>query len=137
MKGGRTDLDASPDTINKLLSVEGFKESFSGGREADEGFYAFENQMSDDTPEFQDIVLNLEILARQIEFVLHNQTIDDQNLFDFFKRLELVLLRLRYSSPGYDESKPLCSFIYQIFSGWSPIDGYLGYDVVDKMIDDI
>lgn len=136
-KGGRFDLDASPEIIKSLLTVEGFKAAFSGGREADEGFYAFENQMSYDTPEFRDIVLNLEILAKQIEFILHNYTMDDEHLFDFFKRLELMLLRLRHSSPGYDESKPLCGFIYQIFSGWSPIDGYLGYAVVDKMIEDI
>jgi len=93
--------------------------------------------MSDDTPEFQEIVLNLELLAKQIEFVLHNYTIDDEYLFDFFKRLELMLLRLRNSSPGYDESKPLCGFIYQFFSGWDPIYGYLGYVVIDKMIADI
>lgn len=136
-KGGRRDLQANQCTIKKLLTVEGFKDAFSGGREADEGFYAFENQMSDDTPEFQEIVLNLELLAKQIEFVLHNYTIDDEYLFDFFKRLELMLLRLRNSSPGYDESKPLCGFIYQFFSGWDPIYGYLGYVVIDKMIADI
>lgn len=136
-KGGRVDLVASPDTIKNLLTVEGFKATFSGGREADEGFYAFENQMSDDTPEFREIVLNLEVLAKQIEFVLHNYNMDDEHLFDFFKRLEKILLRLRNSSPGYDESKPLCSFIYQIFSGWSPVDGYLDHPVIDKMIADI
>lgn len=136
-KGGRVDLFASPDIIKSLLTVEGFKAAFSGGREADEGFYAFENQMSDDTPEFREIVLNLELLAKQIEFILHNYTMDDERIFDFFKGLELLLLRLRNSSPGYDESKPLCTFIYQLFSGWSPIEGYLGYSVVDKMIEDI
>lgn len=136
-KGGRTDLQPSQDTIKNLMTVEGFKASFSAGRAADEGFYAFQNQMSDDTYEFREIVLNLELLAKQIEFVLHNYTMEDEHLFDFFKRLELILLRLRHSSPGYDESKPLCSFIYEIFSGWSPIDGYLGYVVIDKMIADI
>lgn len=136
-KGGRRDLLADQDTINRLQTVEGFKEAFAGGRKANEGFYAFENQMSNDTPEFKEIVLNLELLAKQIEFVLHNYTIDSEDLFDFFKRLELILLRLQKSSPGYDESKPLCSFIYQFFSGWSHIDGYLGYIVVDKMVADL
>jgi len=136
-KVGRHDLQARQDTIKNLLTVEGFKDAFSVGREANEGFYAFQNQMSDDTLELQEIVLNLELLAKQIEFVLHNYTIDDEHIFDFFKRLELMLLRLRSSSPGYDESKPLCSFIYQFFSGWSRIDGYLSYVVIDKMIADI
>ncbi|MFP3457377.1 hypothetical protein R0J89_14070, partial [Psychrobacter sp. SIMBA_152] len=137
IKGGRVDLKASPDTIENLLTVQGFKDTFSGGGQANEGFYAFENQMSDDTPEFREIVLNLEVLAEQIQFVLHNYSMDDENLFDFFKRLEQLLVRLRSSSSGYDESKPLCSFIYQIFSGWSPVDGYLDRPLIDKMIADI
>jgi hypothetical protein len=137
MKGGRHDMQADQDTIANLMTTEGFREAFEGGREADEGFYAFENQMSDDTPEFRRIILNFEMLAKQIEFVLHNYTMDDQRLFDFFKRLDLLLLSLRRSSPGYDESKPLCGFVYEIFSGWNPIEGYCGYDVIDKMIADI
>ncbi|MDK1374552.1 hypothetical protein QN222_08680 [Sinorhizobium sp. 6-70] len=137
IKGGRSDLQADHDTIETLMTTDGFKKAFQGGREADEGFYAFENQMSYDTPEFRRIILNLEMLVRQIEFVLHNYTMEDKELFDFFKRLELMLLSLRRSTPGYDESKPLCSFVYQIFSGWNVIEGYRGYDVIDKMIADI
>lgn len=119
------------------MSVDGFRRAFDGGRESDEGFYAFENQMSDDTPEFRAIILNFEYLAKQIEFVLHNYTMNDQKIFDFFKRLELILIGLRQASSGYDESKPLCRFIYEIFSGFSLIDGYRGYDYVEKMIKDI
>lgn len=137
IKGGRRDLQTDSETIENLMTPQTFKEIFSGGREADEGFYAFENQMSGDTPEFREIILNLEMLAKQIEFVLHNYSIDDENLFDFFKRLDLMLLSLRRSSPGYDESKPLCGFVYEMFSGFNLIDGYLGYDVIDKMIADI
>lgn len=93
--------------------------------------------MSDDTPEFREIILNFELLAKQIEFILHNYTMDNLEIFNFFKRLELILIRLRHSSSGYDESKPLCRFIYEIFSGFSHIDGYRGYDYVEKMITDI
>jgi hypothetical protein len=137
VKGGRHDLQADTETIATLMSVDGFRRAFDGGRESDEGFYAFENQMSDDTPEFRAIILNFEYLAKQIEFVLHNYTMNDQKIFDFFKRLELILIGLRQASSGYDESKPLCRFIYEIFSGFSLIDGYRGYDYVEKMIKDI
>ena len=82
--------------------------------------------MSDDTPELREILLNLELLAKQVEFVLHNYTMDDDRIFDFFKRLEVMLLAPRQSSPGYDESKPLCRFVYEMFSGWNSIDGYRG-----------
>ena len=136
-KGGRHDLQADTATIDRLMTVEGFKAAFDGGHGADEGFYAFANQMSEDTPEFREILLSLELLAKQVEFVLHNYTIDDNHLFDFFKRLEVILLALRQSSPGYDESKPLCRFVYEMFSGFNSIEGYRGYDVIEQMIDDI
>lgn len=136
-KGGRHDLQADRDTIAKLMTIQGFKDAFSGGREADEGFYAFMNQMSDNTQEFREIVQNLEILSKQIEFVLHNYTIEDESLFDFFKRLEMMLLSLRRSTPGYDESKRLCQFLYEIFAGFNVIDGYRDFDVIEKMIADI
>jgi hypothetical protein len=50
MKGGRADLSSDYETIEKLMTPAGFKAAFEDGREANEGFYAFENQMDDDTP---------------------------------------------------------------------------------------
>jgi hypothetical protein len=136
-KGGRHDLSTGVDEVEKLLDVVAFKTAFGGGREATEGFYAFQNQMDEKTSEFLEIILNLEILAKQIEYVLSHYAIDDQNIFDFFKRLETFLIKMRHLQPGYDESKALCRFIWEIFSGYDFIDGYKGYDVVEKMIHDI
>lgn len=136
-KGGRSDLQSDSETIARLMTIEGFKQSFQGGQEADEGFYAFQNQMNHDTLEFRQILLNLEMLAKQIEFVLHNYTMDEDQIFSFFKHLELMLLSLRRSSPGYDEAKPLCGFVYEMFTGWSTSDGYRGYDFIEKMIAEI
>ena len=133
-KGGRRDLEAGSETIEALMTPAGFRNAFEKGREADEGFYAFENQMSDSTWEFQQIVLSLEMLSKQIEYLLHNFTIEDQKAFDFFKRLELHLMRIRSNGAGYDESKQLCSFIWEIFAGWDPIDGYVQHDEVQEMI---
>lgn len=137
MKGGRHDLQTDTESMERLMSVEGFRDAFKDGREADEGFYAFENQMSDDTPEFRQIVLLLELLARQIGFVLHNYTIDDDKLFGLFKHLEIMLISLRYSTPGYEESKPLCRFIYEIFAGWHPMEGYRDHDLIERAISEI
>ncbi|MEX0924110.1 MAG: hypothetical protein WDZ84_15190 [Rhodovibrionaceae bacterium] len=137
INGGRSDLRADQDTIEELMTIKGFREAFSGGGEAHEGFYAFENQMSSDSPEFRKIILHLERLAKQIEFVLYNYTINDERIFGYFKRLELALLSLRRSNPGYVESDPLCEFIYEIFSGFNLIEGYRDFDVIEKMIADI
>ena len=137
IKGGRADLTTDPDKVDKLMEIESFKKAFAHGREANEGFYAFENQMSDETSEFREIVLNLEMLSKQIEFVLHNYAIDDQKAFDFFKRLELLLMKLQSMGAGYDESKPLCRFIWEMFTGFDWIEGYRGYDPIEKMIEGI
>lgn len=137
INGGRRDLKADSETIEKLMSPEAFQDAFRGGREADEGIYAFANQLSSDTPEFRQIVLNLQVLSKQIDFLLHNYSIDDQKTFDFFKRLELFLIRLRSHGPGYDEAKPLCGFIYELYAGWNNIVGYIGHDWLEKKISDL
>lgn len=134
IKGGRHDLTPDFELVENLTSPAAFRKAFEGGRESNEGFYAFENQMSDESPEFREIVRGLTMLSKQIEFALHNYSIEDQEVFDFFKRLELLLMRLQANGAGYDESKPLCRFIWEAYAGWNPIEGYLGYNQVQKMI---
>jgi len=136
-KGGRTDLETSPDFVEALVDVGLFRKTFENGREANEGFYAFENQMSHDTPEFQEILLNLAQLQKQIDFLLNNYEIEKQDVFDFFKRLDIHLQRLKLSKPGYDESKPLCRFLWSICSGWDMIEGYKGADKIQKYIGEL
>jgi len=136
-KGGRTDLVADEETMDALMTTDGFRTAFENGTQRDEGFYAFENQMSEDTYEFRAIVLNLELLSKQIEFVLHNYTLEDERLFGFFKRLEVILLKIRHAGPGYEESKPLCSFIYEVFAGWDIVKGYVGHDRIETTIAEI
>jgi hypothetical protein len=137
IKGGRRDLVPNSDTVDRLMSPKGFKDAFKHGRQANEGFYAFENQMSDDTPEFRTIVLNLQMLSKQIEFVLHNYIIEDQGVFDYFKRLELFLMRIQTNGPGYDESKQLCGFIWEVCAGWNMLRGDIGHDTIEKTISDL
>ena len=134
IKGGRDDLALDPDTIANLMTISGFKAAFDGGREANEGFYAFANQMNSPTFEFQAIVLDLGILSKQIDFLLHNYSFDDQELFNFFKRLETFLVRLEHSSAGYDESKELCGFIREIFAGFNFFEGKRDHDIIERMI---
>jgi hypothetical protein len=136
-KGGRGDLSTDGATVERLSRIDGFKAAFKGGREAHEGFYAFRNYMSEDTPEYREISLSFQILSRQIEYVLHHYSIDERELFDFFKRLEAHLLRLEKIGPGYHEEQELSRFIWEIFAGSCWVDGYRGYDIVEKMIEDI
>lgn len=136
-KGGRTDLSPDSGTIEKLLAIDEFKKAYEGGREGNEGFYAFQNYIGQDVPEYQEIVFCFHILSKQIDFVLHNVSITDQRVFDFFKNLELYLTKVERIGPGYYEERFLSRFIWEIFAGFSIIDGYRGYDIIEKMIEDI
>ena len=130
-------MSADHDTVERLLTIDGFRAAFDGGREAHEGFYAFCNRINEDVPKYREIVWNLQILSKQIDYVLHNYRINDAKIFDFLKRLEVYLLRLGHTDAGYDESKELSRFIREIFGGFSLVEGYRGYDIVERMIEEI
>lgn len=129
VKGGRGDLSTSLDDIERLTDVEEFKAKFSGGRLENEGYYAFENQMSSRTYEFDRIIQDFKILASELNFFLHNYSTAYADHFMSLKRLEITLFSLIDSQPGYDESKPLCSFLYRFLAGFDLLKGYLGRDI--------
>ena len=133
-KGGRRDLQADSETINRALTTEGFKAMFQDGSQGDEGFYAFENQMSDPTPEYEEIVFNLKIISRALERIVDSQHIDDEQTYKFFVRSSAFIERIQRNGAGYDESKPLCSLIWEMFAGWNFVDGQLGYDRIERAI---
>lgn len=133
-KGGREDISADIETIDKVLTIAGFKETFEGGREADEGFYAFENQMSDHTPEYDEIIFNLKIMGRAFDRVIDTNQFDDPKAYDFFVRLDALIRRIERNGPGYDESKPLCRFMWEIFAGWNFVQGNLGHDPIEQAL---
>lgn len=137
IQGGRDDLTEDTDFVKTLMSPDIFRANFEHGGEANEGFYPFENQMGQRTPEFEEIILNFELLEREISFILGNYKFDDEELFNLLKRIGSLMLRLKYSQPGYDESKRLCSIIWEIYAGWDAIIGYRAYDIIEKAISDI
>jgi len=139
-KGGRTDLIPSYETVERLSTVDGFRSAFQDGKTGTEGFYAFRNYINSDeaTDIFQIIVLNLRILSKQIDFVLHNYPITDKNVFDVFKNLESVLIHIDTLKPGdYYDAENLSNFINSVFAGFSIIEGKLDYDVIEKTIEEM
>lgn len=137
IKGGRKDLSSSEDVLDKLMHPHEFRERFEKGSLGDEGFYAFANQMSDETYEFIEIVNQLKVLSHHLNFLMHNFPFRDERLFGYVTRLEQLLLRIQTSGAGYDESKPLCRYIYQVYAGWDWVSGYTGYDPVEKSLRDL
>ena len=139
-RGGRKDLHVDGHAEQRLLTVDGFRKAFDGGREADKGFYAFSNGLNTDEGElnFRDIAWLLKMLAKEIDYVLHNYTIANVETRKFFKHLEVRLLELGESKHNdHNAHKTLCRFIYEIFAGFTHVTGPRGYDIVEKMIEDL
>tara|TARA_R100001224_G_scaffold23889_1_gene12753 strand:+ start:254 stop:973 length:720 start_codon:yes stop_codon:yes gene_type:complete len=136
-QGGRNDLTADTETLEKLSTVQGFRDAFVGGREADEGFYAFRNHMSADVPEFREIIFGFKMLAEQIDFVMHNYPIADPEIFRVLNNLKHAFRHIEFSGPGYDEEKAVSKLIWEIFGGSNWVDGPRDYDLIERMITDV
>lgn len=134
VKGGRHDLDQRSDLLEHLKTVQGFKETFSGGTAGHEGFYAFRNYMSSDVPEYRNIIIELRVLSEELNFVMHNYEFKDPKYFEFFKRLRAYLIRLELRGAGYEEEKYLSSLIWEMCGGFNIIAGFRDYDIVEEMI---
>jgi hypothetical protein len=61
----------------------------------------------------------------------------DRDTFSFFKRLSQAVYKLKDSKPEYDDVKHLSGFLWEVFAGWSFIEGYRESDIVETMIEKI
>lgn len=130
IKGGREDLDTS--MIKELMDREKFRNAFSNGSLATEGFYAFQNQMMDRTAEFDEIIISLRIIKSHLEHA--SLYIDDPGSFVQMRSISMTLTRLEATQPGYDSSEQLCEFIYRMFTGFNYTEEYRGRDPIEKIL---
>ncbi|MCH4267713.1 MAG: hypothetical protein LKF80_04855 [Brevundimonas sp.] len=137
MKGGRSDLAGTSETIDLMMKPAGFRSLFEGGRESHEGFYAFQNEMSDATPEYVEIVFNLKRIARSPERLLDSGAVHDPKLYSMLIRLDALVQRIEKNGAGYDQSKLLCSFIWEIFTGWNVGEGDTGGDPILRALEQV
>jgi len=85
----------------------------------------------------KDLLTQLEIFMNEVAYVLNNVEINDPDVFSFFKRLSQTVYRFKNSNFEYEEVKQLSRFLWEIFAGWSFIDGYRKDDIVKVMIEKI
>ena len=85
----------------------------------------------------QDLLVEFEILLNEVTYVLNNANIEDPNVFSFFKRLSQTVYKMKNTTLDYDDVKHLSGFLWELFAGWSFIDGYREDDIVAVMIEDI
>ena len=117
----------------QLLKPEAFRDYFSARHsESQNRWHAVHNGLYEyGVPE---LILECELLAREIEYTLVKLDIEDEEVASFLNHLSRSLLRLRNSEPSYDDVKRLLNFLYPIHSHWSWLDGYVGRDPVGEMI---
>lgn len=117
---------------SKLTDQKAFKDYFKKSVNGIRKWDVVHNELNDIL--LKDLLVELEIFMNEVAFILNNVLIDDQNVFSFFKRLSQAVYRLKNSTLGYDDKKRLLGFLWELFAGWSFIDGYRVDDIVKIMI---
>jgi hypothetical protein len=120
----------------QLCDHNEFKRFFSENER--EKWYAALNGLQGNEGYLNDLIVEIELLANEISYVLNNINIDDDEVHSFFKRLSTHVYKLRRCTVyTYDHVKYLGNFIWEILARWSIIDGQRKEDIVQEMIDRI
>lgn len=85
----------------------------------------------------KDLLVEFEILLNEVTYVLNNVSIQNKDVFSFFKRLSRSVYKMKNTSLDYDDVKQLSGFLWELFAGWSFIDGYRKNDIVAVMIENL
>lgn len=85
----------------------------------------------------KDLLVELEILMNEVSYVLNNLSIEDSEIFSFFKRLSQAVYKLKNTTMEDDDIKQLSRFLWELFAGWSFVNGYREDDIVGVMIEKI
>ena len=70
----------------------------------------------------QELLVEFEILLNEVTYVLNNVTIEDPNVFSFFKRLSQTVYKMKNTMLDYDDVKHLSRFLWELLAGWSKVD---------------
>jgi hypothetical protein len=85
----------------------------------------------------EDLLVEFEILLHEVTYVLNNVDVDDPDVLSFFKRLSQAVYKLKNTTLEYDDVKHLSGFLWELFAGWSFIDGYREDDIIGVMLEKI
>lgn len=120
----------------ELCDHRKFREFFD--ENGKEHWYAALNGLQGTKERVDELLLELELFAGEVSYVLNSVNIQDPRVHSFFKRLSENIYRLKNSTVySCDQVKYLGNFIWIIHARWSSIDGQLENDVIQDMIDAI
>ena len=118
-----------------LLDQEEFKRYFKNNNSNNENRWdAVANGIQDNEYYLNEILYELRVLNDEIKFVRSNIDIHDEEVFQFLNNLSQIIHRMESTKPEYDDIKSFCRFLWEIFTGWSIIDGYRKTDIIADMI---
>lgn len=118
----------------ELCDHRKFREFFDENNK--EHWYAALNGLQGNKDRIDDLLLELEIFAGEVSYVLNNVHIQDPKVHSFFKRLSENIYRLKNSSVySYDQVKHLGGFLWGIHARWNIIEGQREDDAIQGMID--
>lgn len=124
------------DLPEQLMDRDKFKDYFKADDRKQ--WYATLNGLQDEPVRINDLLIEMDLLREEISYFLNNVEIENDDAHAFFKRFSAHIHKLKHSSDyTNDHVKYLGNFIWEIFTGWSFIDGYRKSDVIQDMIDSI
>ena len=77
----------------------------------------------------------LELLRDEVQFVLSSIEIQDQEVFEFMKRLSEVSFRMSKVKADYDDQKSWGRFLWALYSDFDPAVGDVPFDRNLKMLE--
>ncbi len=121
------------DLPKALCDHKKFREFFDANNKKQ--WYAALNGLQGNPDRVKDLLLEMELLANEVSYVLNNANINDPEVHSFFKRLCEHIYRLKNDTVySYDQVKYLGAFLWSIHARWSMIEGQLERDLVEDMI---
>lgn len=124
----------SPDLVARLCNIKEFRSYFKKDNSAKWNLIA--NSLNHSESQVDEILVELAIFRKEIAFVLNKVEIRDEQILAFFKIFSSIMYKQERRRPD-DDIKPLMQFMWQLFAGWSWMEGYAEKDVVQILIDKI
>ncbi|WP_156545586.1 hypothetical protein [Cupriavidus sp. D384] len=122
--------------MQELTDHRKFREFFDTDSEG--RWYDALNGLQGEPERMADLLLEMEMLADEVRYVLNKVDIDDASVHSAFKNLCAHILRLRsHGVYSHDQTKYVGQFVWAMLAQWSFIDGQLEKDPIQKLIDSI
>ncbi len=119
---------------NLLIQNEFRRYFYNNNKRGENRWDAVANGIQSNEYYLNEILYNLRMLNDEIKFVRSSIDIHDEEVSQFLKKLSQVLHHMESTEPEYDSIKSFCRFLWEMFTGWSFVEGYRKTDIVADMI---